>query len=149
MKPFVLLTFTTGLALLAMSSRMQKPFTEGLLHYDISIVSAKNEPTTINTLNGAELTVYLTPDMSRSEMKSSLGTESTVYNNKTRSGFILKEYSGQKLMITMTEANWDQKNKASENLSFTGSNEVVTIGNYSCKKATATMADGKLFTVYY
>ncbi len=119
------------------------------MQYDISIISAKNEPTTLNTLDGAVITLYLRQDMSRSEMKSTLGTEATVFNNATGNGFILKEYSGQKLMITMNAANWNQKNKTNDNLSFTVSNETVTIGNYTCKKATATMADGKLFTVYY
>ncbi|MFT3981870.1 MAG: hypothetical protein QM687_15495 [Ferruginibacter sp.] len=149
MKPLILFTGIVGLAMLTMSNVLQKPLTEGVLQYEISIVSAKNEPTTVNSLNGAILTLSLKPDMSRSDMKSSLGSESTVFNSSTASGFILKEYSGQKLMITMTEANWDQKNKTNENLSFTVSNETTVIGNYTCKKAVATMADGKLFTVYY
>lgn len=149
MKP-VLQTITfIFLSVLAISSTMQKPLSEGVLQYDISIVSAKSEPTTLNSLNGAVLTLYLKPTISRTEMKSTLGTESTVYDAKNGSGFILKEYSGQKLMISMNENNWDQKNKAYENLNFTVTNETATIAGYQCKKATATLADGKIFTVYF
>ncbi len=97
----------------------------------------------------AELTLYLKPYASRSEMKSSLGVESTVYDNRSASGYILKEYSGQKLMISMTAGNWEQKNRMYENLAFNISDETVAIGEFKCKKATASLPDGKLFTVYY
>jgi GLPGLI family protein len=82
-------------------------------------------------------------------MKSSLGVESTVYDNRSASGYILKEYSGQKLMISMTAGNWAQKNRTYENLVFSISDETVTIGEFQCKKATATLPDGKVFTVYF
>lgn len=149
MKPVLQTVILICLSVLAISSTMQKPLTEGVLQYDISIVSARSEPATVNSLNGAVLTLYLKPTVSRTEMKSTLGTESTVYDSKSGSGFILKEYSGQKLMISMNENNWDQKNKAYENLDFTVTNETATIAGYQCKKATATLADGKLFTVYF
>lgn len=149
MKPVLQAIVLICFSVAAISSTMQKPLNEGVLQYNISIVSAKSEPTTLNSLNGAVLTLYLKPTVSRTEMKSTLGTESTVYDAKTGNGFILKEYSGQKLMISMNESNWDQKNKAYENLNFTVTNETATIAGYKCKKATATLADGKIFTVYF
>ena len=149
MKPIKSIIAIVVITFLMMGYSMQKPFTEGVLQYDITILSAKNEPTTLNSLNGAVHTLYLKQDASRTEMKSALGTESTVYNAGAGSGFILKEYSGQKLMITLNAANWAQKNQANNSLKFSISNEEITIGTYKCKKATATMADGKLYTVYY
>ena len=133
----------------SLSATGQKRLTEGVLQYNISIVSSKAGANSINSLNNAELLVYIKPTASRAEMKSTLGTESTVFNNRANSGYILKEYSGQKLMITLTAANWDQKNKPYENLNFSISNELTTIGTYSCKRATATMPDGKTFIVYF
>src|SRR5688572_12343475 len=108
----------------------QKQITEGALTYKISIESSKADEPVSSALNGAELTLYLKPYASRSEMKSSLGVESTVYDNRSASGYILKEYSGQKLMISMTEGNWAQKNRMYENLAFTVSDELTTIGDY-------------------
>lgn len=137
------------LSITSFCSYAQKQFSEGSLHYRISIESGKSETPVVNSLNGAELTLYLKPYASRTEMKSSLGTESTVYDNRSASGYILKEYSGQKLMISMSEANWSQKNKMYEDLSFSIADEVINIGEYKCKKATGVLADGKTFTVYF
>lgn len=147
----ILLSVLTSLyfSITSFCSFAQKQFTEGSLVYKISIEPGKSEAPVVNSLNGAELTLYLKPYASRSEMKSSLGIESTVYDNRSASGYILKEYSGQKLMISMSEANWAQKNKMYENLSFTIVDEEINIGEYKCKKATAVLADGKVFTVYF
>lgn len=127
----------------------QKNITEGTLSYTISIQSANSEAPVANNLNGAKFNIYLTPSESRSEMISSLGIETNVYNNNTGKGFILKEYSGQKLMITLNKENWSQKNEWNDNLKFTISNEVKSIGGYDCKKATGTANDGKTITVYF
>ena len=120
-----------------------------MLQYDISITSSKTEAPIANSLNGAKLLVYLKPAISRTEMKSSLGTESTVFDSKLSKGFILKEYSGQKLMITMNGSNWNDKNRVYKNLEFAVSNEVVEIAGYSCKKAVAKLPEGNVLTVYF
>lgn len=134
---------------LSLSAVAQKQITEGSLTYKISIESTKADEPVGSALNGAELTLFLKPYASRSEMKSSLGVESTVYDNRSASGYILKEYSGQKLMISMTGGNWAQKNRMYENLVFNVDDELVTIGEYRCKKATTVLPDGKTFTVYF
>ena len=82
-------------------------------------------------------------------MKSSLGTETNVYDNKSDKGFILKEYSGQKLMITVNKENWIQKNQWNDNMKFNISDDLETIAGYKCKKAVGTTADGRSFTVYF
>ena len=130
-------------------SYAQKQFSEGSLVYSISIESGKTETPVVNSLNGAELTLFLKPYASRSEMKSSLGIESTVYDNRSASGYILKEYSGQKLMITLTKENWINRNKKFEGIVFETSAETKTISGYNCSKATAKLKDGSLITVYY
>ncbi|MEX0636872.1 MAG: hypothetical protein WD135_08890, partial [Ferruginibacter sp.] len=81
-------------------TKAQKPFVEGSLQYNISIISAKSETPNINTLNGATLEVFLKSNQSKTEMKSSVGVETTVFDSKINKGFILKEYSGQKLLIS-------------------------------------------------
>ena len=134
---------------LCINATAQKQFAEGILQYNISIVSSKSEASALNSLNGAVLSVYLKPSASRTEMKSSLGVESTVFDNKSGNGFILKEYSGQKLMITMTKDNWNQKNQLFRNLRFTIDNTTQKIAGFSCKKATAKLENGKDFVVYF
>ncbi|HMJ46478.1 MAG TPA: hypothetical protein VK498_04070 [Ferruginibacter sp.] len=141
---FLLLICFAGVHVMA-----QRQITDGVLVYNITIESDKNEAPVSNPLNGAVLTQYISLNQSRSEMKSALGTEYTVYNNRTNKGFILKDYSGQKLMITMNSDNWTQKNQFYTNLKFDISDEYFTIGEYKCKKAIAVTADGKNFTVYF
>ena len=127
----------------------QKTVTEGMLKYNISIESSKGEKQIAGSLNGATLSVYITKDKSRSEMISAPGTETTVYDNRNGKGFILKEYSGQKLMITTTAENWVQKNQINSNLNFEIQPGTFNIGSYVCKKAIAESDNGKLYTVYY
>ncbi|MCY7290580.1 MAG: hypothetical protein LH615_00195 [Ferruginibacter sp.] len=127
----------------------QKILTDVVLTYNISIFSAKGEKQVSSALNGATLSLYLTKDKSRSEMVSTPGTESNVFDNKLGKGFILKEYSGQKLMITTTADNWAQKNLVNSKLNFDIDNSTVVIAGYNCKKATAVSADGKTYTVYF
>ena len=46
-------------------------------------------------------TVYLKGNNSRTDMVSPLGKEITIFNSKSDNAVILKEFSGQKLMITL------------------------------------------------
>ena len=63
-------------------------------------------------------------------------------------GVILKEYSGQKLMITLTKENWVEKNKKYADISFAEAGEMKKIAGYNCKKVVANTGDGSL-VVYY
>jgi len=116
----------------------QKTVSEGTLVYDIS-----------GPIEAGTVTVYIKGGQSRSDMSSALGKETTIHENKTGSAVILKEYSGQKLMITLTKDNWDQKNKTQDDVSFDISNETAVVAGYTCKKAIAKMPGGKTFVVYF
>ncbi len=133
----------------ASNSFSQKVFSEGTFNYNISIESGKGEKQVSSASNAAVLTLFLSKDLSRTEMKSAAGSESTVFDNKAGKGFILKEYSGQKLMITTSAENWAQKSQVIRNLVFKIEDNTTSIAGYTCKKATATSADGKSFTVYF
>ncbi len=127
----------------------QKLLNEVVLKYNISIETINGEKPVASALNGAVLTIYLTKDKSRSEMVSAPGVETNVYDSKLNKGFILKEYSSQKLMITLTGENWNQKNHLNKNLNFETENSTTTIAGYTCKKGVAQTADGKKYVVYY
>lgn len=127
----------------------QRTISEGTVTYDITI-QPKNVETKVNSaLNGAKNTVYLKGGLSRIDMTSSLGTETTIYNAKAGNSVVLKEYSGQKLMITLTKENWDARNKKFEGILFKTGTETKTIEGYECKKAVAQLKDGTVITVYY
>jgi len=127
----------------------QKIITEGSLVYNISIQTGSKEPNMADMLDGATTTVYIKGNQTRSEMISSLGSESTIHDSRTATGVILKDYSGQKLMITLTKDDWEKKNKKYAGITYEATNETATIAGYNCKKAVAKLKDGTSFIVYY
>lgn len=133
----------------AFSSYGQKSLSEGSLIYTISVETGSAEPKMADMLDGATTTVYLKGNMSRTEMISGLGSEATIYNAATGNGVILKEYSGQKLMITLTPQDWQKNNKKYEGITFDNTGETSVIDGYNCQKAVAKLKDGSTFTVYY
>ena len=136
------------LAILSQKSFSQKIFSEGTLVYDVSIQTG-NTSQSGNSLNGATNTVYLKGNNSRTDMASALGKEITIFNSKSENAIILKEFSGQKLMITLNKENWKAKNKMNIGLKFELTNESKVIAGYNTRKAIANLADGKSLVVYY
>ncbi|HMG82783.1 MAG TPA: hypothetical protein VK559_07090 [Ferruginibacter sp.] len=144
------LLFILPMLLTGIFSFAQKPISEGTIVYAISIQTGNSkQPQMADALDGATTTVYLKGALSRTDMVSSLGNESTIYNAQTGEAVILKEYSSQKLMITLTKEDWMTKNKNYEGVSFVPGTETKVINGYNCKKATAKLEDGSTIIVYY
>ena len=148
MKVYKLILFFAGL-FLSFASFSQKSLTEGTLVYNISVETGSNQPKMADMLDGATTTVYLKGDQSRTEMLSGLGSEATIHNATTGTGVILKDYSGQKLMITLTPQDWEKNNKKFEGITFENSGETTEISGFNCHKAIAKLKDGSTFTVFY
>jgi GLPGLI family protein len=127
----------------------QKKITEATISYDIVINTSNTTPQAADLLDGATSVIYLKANSSRSEMISSLGTQSTIIDGKTGKVTILKDYGEQKYMITMTPENWKTSNKKYEGIAFTYENEFKTIAGYNCQKAIGKLADSSTFTVYF
>ncbi|MEI9942664.1 MAG: DUF4412 domain-containing protein [Chitinophagaceae bacterium] len=127
----------------------QKKLTEATISYDIVINTNNATPKAADLLDGAVSVIYLKGNSSRSEMSSSLGTQSTIIDGKTGNVTILKDYGEQKYMISMTPANWKESNKKYEGTTFTYEEEYKTIAGYNCQKAIGKLVDGTTFTVYF
>ena len=134
------------LCTISISAYAQKTISEGTIIYSLSSTSKSSQS---DPLSGATNTIYLKGSLSRTDMVSSLGKETTIYDSKSGTGSILKEYSGQKLMITLTKDNWVNLNKKFEGITFTLSTETKTIANYNCKKAIGKLQDGSVISVFY
>lgn len=144
-----LTTLVALLIFLTFSAIGQKKFTEGTISYDIVINTGSAKPKAADFFDGATSTVYLAGNKSRTEMVSSLGTQSTIIDGAKNSIVILKEYGEQKYMIQLTPANWKEANRKFENVQFTYSDDTKTILGYKTKKAVGKLADGTTFTVWY
>lgn len=127
----------------------QKRVSELTLIYDASITTGSAEPKMADAFDGATTTIYLKGNLSRSELSSALFSSTTIHDSKTGGAVVLREVSGQKLLIRMTPENWMEKNKKYQGISFSNTNETKIIAGYTCTKAVATLADGSTFTVYY
>ena len=93
------IVFLLSFAFLSFSSTAQKTLSEGTLVYNMSVETGSGEPKMADMLDGATTTIYLKGNESRTELVSSLGREATIYDAATGKGVILKDYSGQNLMI--------------------------------------------------
>jgi GLPGLI family protein len=149
MKKIFPVLFTLWLISIAFPVSAQKKLTEATISYDIVINTNNTRPQAADLLDGAVSVIYLKGNSSRSEMISSLGTQSTIIDGKTGNVTILKDYGEQKYMINLTPANWKSSNKKYEGSTFTYENEFKTIAGYNCQKAIGKLTDGSTFTVYF
>lgn len=128
-------------------AQAQRQVNDATLHYTIEVQSSGNSK--LSAMNGATMKVFVKATQSKSVMESSMGSETNVYDARAGKGFILKSYSGQQLMITMSKANWQQKNKTHASLKFTTEDTDEKFGNYKLKKATSELPGGRTYTVFY
>lgn len=133
----------------SLSTKAQKTLNEGTLVYNMSVETGSAEPKMADMLDGATTTIYIKGNQSRSELVSSLGSEATIYNADKGTGVILKDYSGQKLMITLTPQDWESNNKKYEGIVFENTGETSKISGFNCHKAIAKLKNGTTFTVFY
>jgi GLPGLI family protein len=127
--------------------KAQKTISDGVIVYSIDMQSA-NPSIKAGTVPASK-TVYLKGSSSRTEQITFLGNETNIHDAKSGNAVVLKEFSGQKLMITLTKDNWTAKNKGDAGVKFELSNEEKTVNGYNTKKAIAKKEDGKTFIVWY
>jgi len=127
----------------------QKKFSEGSIVYNVTVNTSDPNPKLADGFDGATNTVYIKGKLSRTELVSVFGTQSTIIDGRTGNVSVLKEYGDKKYMITMTPADWVEANQKYDSVSFTYENEYKTIAGYNCQKAMGKLKDGETFTVYY
>jgi GLPGLI family protein len=147
MKKILILSALVFLLISSTNLLAQKILTEGTVVYNIDINTTTETGT--KPLSTVTSTVLVKNNLTRSEMVSSVGNEITIHDAKLGSAIVLKEYSGQKLMITLTKENWEFKNKAYNDINFTLTDETKNIAGIECKKATAVLGNGNSFVVFY
>lgn len=135
--------------LVTQSLTAQKKLSELTLVYDAKVTTGTAEPKMADAFDGATTTIYLKGNLSRSEMISALFSSTTIHDAKTNTAVVLREVSGQKLLIRMSNKDWKEKNDRYEGITFTNTSETKEIAGYKCTKAEAKMSDGSTFIVYY
>ncbi len=137
---FLLLSFVLGPLFKA---EAQKKVSELTLVYDYSVTSQDKN------IESAVHTVYIKGNKSRSEMTSSLFSSTTFFDANTGLAVILKEVSGQKLLIRLNADNWAERNKLYDGIVFKNTTETKEIAGYHCIKAVGQTKSGAIISVYY
>ena len=135
--------------LMQLGTFAQKKVSELTLVYDTEITTGSKDPKLADAFDGATTTIHIKGPQSRSEMVSALFTSTTIHDSKAGTAVVLREVSGQKLLIRLTADDWTDKNKRYEGIKFKDTDETKVIAGYNTTKAIATMPDGSTFTVYY
>lgn len=151
-KSLIQILFAVFTLTLALPATAQRKLTEGTILYDISINNNNDKPQNAEFLDGATNAVYIKGNKVRTEMVSSLGTQSTIIDQSAgkKAVTILKEYGPQKFMINLSGSEWADLNNKFENVTFTyDPSATKTIQGYSAKKATGKLPDGTSFLVWY
>lgn len=126
----------------------QKIINEATLTYKVEIKNSTNNQPVQNS-NSNQYIIYIKGVSSRSDLITSMGSESAVYDSKKSSGYIAKSYSGQKLLINLTKAEWFTQNAIFQQLKFNVTSETKNISGYDCKKAISKLATGETIIVYF
>lgn len=140
---FLVTTLTTGGQVVA----GQRVTNTVMMEYSVS-VNAENKMST--QLAGSSLKIYLNHDECREETNTPVGREIRLFNAKIGKGAILKEFSGQKLMVPLSREDWSFLNELYSNALFSEihTDEEVICG-YSSQKAVAYLPGNKKLVVYY
>jgi GLPGLI family protein len=142
-----LFLFVLWILLTPAAVRAQKRISELTLVYDYSVtIEGGNK---LEGVGNASHTIYIKGNKSRSEMTNALFSSTTIFDANTGFGVILKEVSGQKLLIRMNPDNWSERNRMYEGISFQNGSETKIIAGYNCVKATGQTSAGAMVTVFY
>jgi GLPGLI family protein len=136
-------------AFFCIQANAQKLLSEGSIVYDVSVQTNAATPGLADGFDGAIASVFIKGNLSRSEVRTALGNSTTIFDSRTGSGVVLREFGAQKLLIRLTKANWADKNKRYEGITFTRMPEKKVIAGYSCIRAIAKMKDGTTFSVFF
>jgi len=148
MKGKIVIVF--GFALFSfIQTSAQRKFSEGSIVYNVTVNTNDPNPKLADGFDGATNTIYIKGKLSRSELVSVYGTQSTIIDGRTGKVTVLKEYGDKKYMINMTPADWIEANQKYDSVSFTYENDYKTIAGYNCQKAIGKLKNGESFTVYF
>lgn len=117
--------------------------------YEVSVDDSKADPTVVKVMAGATKVLYIKGSKTRSELVSPNFQQAVIYDSKTDSTIVLREFGNSKYMSFLNEEKRNEKNKKFEGITFTNTNETKTILGYDCKKVIATLKDGSAYTMYY
>jgi len=122
--------------------------TEGKISYSMEFSSDNPDMAMgIAMMQGSKMDMHFAPGKSRTEVSmGSLGTMTTISDEKTKKVLSLMNMMGQKTAI---ESTTDVKPEDVANYEVEITNETKEIMGYKCTKALMTTEDGTIMTVWF
>lgn len=130
-------------------SAAPRRLSEATLTYAVTIRTGNTEPKAADLMDGAQNTVYVKGNMSRSDLISSLGKQSTIVDAKTGEAAVIKEYGEQRYLINMTPAEWRSSNQAYDSVRYEFTGVTKLIAGYHCEEALGTWSNGNTYKVFF
>ncbi len=140
---FLIVCFYNGIA------QNPKIISDCTVVYEVSVDESKADPQVVKAMAGATKILYIKGSKTRSELISPNFQQAVIYDSKTDSTIVLREFRNSKYISFLSEDKRNEKNKKFEGATFTNTNETKTILGYECKKVVATLKDGSTYTMYY
>lgn len=145
----LLIVLSNAAKLEAQTGLTPRRLSEATITYSVAIRTTNTEPRAADLMDGAVNVVYLKGNLSRSDLKSALGHQSTVVDSKTGEATVIKEYGEQRYMIRMTPEEWRISNKAYDSVLYQFTGLTKQIAGYTCEQAIGTWKDGNTYTVFF
>lgn len=146
MRPLITVFFLLSSLLMASA---QKMMVEGIVEYKITVVNANDVPGVADAFVGASQTLQMKGYKARTDFKSSLRNQVTVYDAQSGNGFVLRQTGNEKFLIPLDAKSWKTYHKRYEGTNYSITREQKTIAGYLTTKAVGKMADGGEITVYF
>jgi len=144
MKLFLFTAFLASTCLMAFGQE-QKVVGDCTVTFSI----AGNNASVNSDLAGAIKTFYIRGKLTRVDISSPAYDQSVIYDNGTGNAVILQQVGANKYMSHLTPEKWNQKNSYYQGIKFDFTGDTKTILGYECKKGSAQLKNGSVFTFYY
>lgn len=135
--------------LMSFSGFAQKQYNEGVVQYNIIVVTGSKEAQTADFLDGATLKMFFKNQLLKTELKSILGSTIVLHDSRSGNATQMNDYGEDKVLIRMTKAEYDDANQKFSGIKYDFKNEAKKILGYNCKLALITLKDGSTFKVFY
>ncbi|MFM7671217.1 MAG: hypothetical protein ACKO6Q_01325 [Bacteroidota bacterium] len=146
---FICCLMAAGMYAQSPATTTPRRLSEATITYSVSIRTGNPEPRAADLMDGALNTVYLKGNMSRLDLISSLGKQSTIVDARTGYASVLKEYGEQRYLIQMTPAEWRSSNQSYDSVRYQYTGITKQIAGYACEQAIGTWSNGNSYTVFF
>lgn len=136
--------FVFAFLLNMLSGSAQKTFSEGTISFDmISSVDGKSYDTLASYVQMVKGIHY------RSDLLSSIGRTTTIFDLREGSGAIVRDFGAQKMITRLNRDNWREIHKKFSGLDYQIKTDTVNLLGYTCNVANAITNEGDTFEVLF